>query len=289
MPKPLIVVTGKHGQLGWELAHQAGSWTDDFDFLFTGRGELDLSEPETIPVFFENVKPDYVINCAAFTAVDKAETERELAYTVNTTAAGLMAKECHRYGCVYIGISTDYVFDGRGTMPYTPDTKCDPVNYYGYTKYMGEQLVLEHCEQSVIVRTSWVYSTHGHNFVKTMLRLMKERPELKIVNDQLGSPTHAADLAAALLQIIQSLHQGNQHHGIYHYSNEGAISWYDFAVAIKEMSGMQCKLLPIPTADFPTPAKRPAYSVLDKTTIKKDFNIELKNWRQSLQSCLSKQ
>lgn len=287
MPKPLIVVTGKNGQLGWELLQLSGRFAGAFDFLFAGREDMDMSEPETIPVFFENIKPDYVINCAAYTAVDKAETDQETAYTVNATAAGMIAKECHRYGCVYLGISTDYVFNGKGTAPYTTSTACDPVNYYGYTKYMGEQLALEHCEQSVIIRTSWVYSSHGHNFVKTMLRLMKERPEIKVVHDQIGSPTYAADLAEVLMQVIESMQHGHAHYGIYHYSNAGAISWYDFALAIKAAAGMQCEVLPIPTAAYPTPAKRPAYSVLDTTAIQADYGIVLKDWKQQLHTCLS--
>lgn len=287
MSKPLIVVTGKSGQLGWELSQIAANYAADFDFLFADRELLDLNETESIPVFFENIKPDYFINCAAYTAVDKAETEQETAYTVNAAAVGLIAKECHRYGCTFIGISTDYVFDGKGTAPYTTETACDPVNYYGNTKYMGEQLALEHCEQSVIIRTSWVYSTHGSNFVKTMLRLMKERTELKVVNDQVGSPTYAGDLATTIMHIIQSLQKGNTHYGIYHYSNEGVISWYDFAVAIRDMAGLHCKVLPIPTAAYPTPAKRPAYSVLDKSSIVNDFGIALKDWKQQLQFCLA--
>lgn len=287
MPKPLIVVTGKNGQLGWELMQQTGAYAKEFDFLFTGRNELDISEPATIPVFFENVKPDYVINCAAYTAVDKAETEQELAYTVNATAAGMIAKECHRYGSVYLGISTDYVFDGKGTFPYTVDHPCDPVNYYGYTKYMGEQLALEHCEQSVIIRTSWVYSSHGHNFVKTMLRLMKEKSQVQVVNDQIGSPTYAAGLALTILQLIQSLQDGNTHYGIYHYSDEGMISWFDFAVAIRDLAGLQCDVLPISASAYPTPAKRPAYSVLDKTNMLKDLGITPKPWEQQLRSCLA--
>lgn len=287
MPKPLIVITGKSGQLGWELSQLAGNYANSFDFLFTDRDTIDLSEPETIGVFFENVKPDYFINCAAYTAVDKAESEQEAAYTINAAAVGLIAKECHRYGCTLIALSTDYVFNGKGMVPYRPETACDPVNYYGYTKYSGEQLVQEHCEQSVILRTSWVYSRHGHNFVKTMQRLMKERTELKVVNDQVGSPTYAADLARVIMQVVESLQSGNTRYGIYHYSNEGIISWYDFALAIREMTGSACQVLPIPTSAYPTPAKRPAYSVLDKSSLVSNFGIVLKDWKQQLQHCLA--
>lgn len=288
MSKPLVVVTGKNGQLGWELQQLVAHVETAFDFFFTGREELDLSDPEMISAFFQKHKPAYFINCAAYTAVDKAESEQEFTYTVNASSVGLLATECSKLNCPFITISTDYVFDGKGTAPYAIDHPADPVNYYGYTKWMGEKLALANNPHTIVIRTSWVYSSHGNNFVKTMLRLMKEKEELKVVNDQIGSPTYAADLASAILQIITRLAAGNTHYGIYQFSNDGQISWYDFAVAIRTLGGLSCMVLPIPTKDFPTPAKRPAYSVMDTQQIVRDFGVPLKNWKESLVQCISK-
>lgn len=288
MAKPLVVVTGKNGQLGWELQQLVSQQPMEYDFLFTGREELDLSDPDLIHTFFQKHHPDYVINCAAYTAVDKAETEQDFAYTVNASSVGLLAAECARKDCVFITLSTDYVFDGKGTEPYSTDHPTDPVNYYGYTKLTGEHLALANNPQTIIIRTSWVYSVHGNNFVKTMLRLMKDRSELKIVSDQVGSPTYAADLAAALLQVIGELAKGNRHYGVYHYSNEGVISWFDFATAIQQIADLHCQLLPIPTTAYPTPAKRPAYSAMDTQKIVRDFGVSLRSWKDSLAECISK-
>lgn len=286
MSKPLVVVTGKNGQLGWELQQLVAATETAFDFLFAGREELDLSDPEMVVAFFQQYKPAYFINCAAYTAVDKAESEQEFAYTVNASTVGLLATECNKLNCPFITISTDYVFDGKGTAPYAIDHPADPVNYYGYTKWMGEKLALANNPRTIVIRTSWVYSSHGNNFVKTMLRLMKDRDELKVVNDQIGSPTYAADLASAVWQIITRLAAGEKQYGIYHFSNQGQISWYDFAVAIQTISGLPCRVLPIPTKDFPTPAKRPAYSVMDTQRIITDFGVPLKNWKESLVQCI---
>lgn len=288
MSKPLVVVTGKNGQLGWELQQLVAHVETAFDFFFTGRAELDLSDPEMISAFFHKYKPAYFINCAAYTAVDRAESEQEFTYTVNASSVGLLATECSKLNCPFITISTDYVFDGKGTAPYAIDHPADPVNYYGYTKWMGEKLALDNNPKTIVIRTSWVYSSHGNNFVKTMLRLMKEKDELKVVNDQIGSPTYAADLASAILQIITRLAAGNTQYGIYQFSNEGQISWYDFAVAIRTLAGLSCTVLPIPTKDFPTPAKRPAYSVMDTQQIVRDFGVPLKNWKESLVQCIRK-
>lgn len=288
MAKPLVVVTGKNGQLGWELQQLVGQQLMEYDFLFTGREELDLSDPDLIHTFFQKHHPAYFINCAAYTAVDKAETEQDFAYTVNASSVGLLAAECARKDCVFITLSTDYVFDGKGTTPYATDHPTDPVNYYGYTKLTGENLALANNPQTIIIRTSWVYSVHGNNFVKTMLRLMKDRSELKIVSDQVGSPTYAADLAAALLQVIDELTKGNRHYGVYHYSNEGVISWFDFATAIQQIADLHCQLLPIPTTAYPTPAKRPAYSAMDTQKIVKDFGVTLRSWKDGLAECISK-
>lgn len=284
--KPIVVVTGKNGQLGWELQQLASSLYNEFHFIFTDRELLDLSKPASIAPFFEQTHPAYFINGAAYTAVDKAESEKEVALAINGTVVGEIATCCEKYHCKLITISTDYVFDGNGNSPYKTSTPTDPINYYGHTKAVGEAFVQKNNPTAIIVRTSWVYSVHGNNFVKTMLRLMRERTELKVVSDQIGSPTYAADLASALLKIIEQDIQGKHFSGIYHYSNTGVISWYDFAVAIRDLAGLHTKLYPIPTTDYPTPAKRPAYSVMDTSTFEKDFCIELHNWHSSLERCM---
>ena len=286
--KPIVVVTGKNGQLGWELQQLASSFQDQYEFVFTDRTMLDLGAPESIAPFFDSVKPQFFINCAAYTAVDKAETEKDLAFTINAISVGEIASCCAKYQTRLITISTDYVFDGQGKVPYPTNTPTNPVNYYGYTKAIGEQKALGNNPNTVIIRTSWVYSTHGNNFVKTMLRLMKERPEIKVVADQQGCPTYAADLAEAIMQIVTAAQNGNKSCGIYHYSNAGSITWFEFATAIKEIAGLTCSVLPIPTEAFPTPAKRPAYSVMDIKDIADVFGIELKEWKTSLRKCIEK-
>jgi dTDP-4-dehydrorhamnose reductase len=288
MSKPLIVVTGKNGQLGWEILQIADTIKDSFDFLFTGREDLDLSKPESIAPFFEKYQPDYFINCAAYTAVDKAEQENEMAYKTNAESVGLIAQYCSKIHAKLITISTDYVFDGNGVTPYTTETKTNPINYYGYSKWMGEQLAISNCAETIVIRTSWVYSVHGNNFVKTMLRLMTDRPELNVVSDQIGSPTYAADLANTIIKIIESIELGHAHYGIYHYSNSGVISWYDFATAIAKEGGKSCIVKPIPSSSYPTPAKRPGYSVMDCSKLVKDYGIELKAWELGLKICISK-
>lgn len=286
MGKPLLVITGKNGQLGWELERISHQFADSFDFLFTDREQIDLEKPESVSAFFRKHTLHYFINCAAYTAVDKAETEKETAYAINAVAVGEIAKECNQCNATLITLSTDYVFNGNGSVPYLPEMDSEPVNYYGYSKKAGEQLALEKNSRTIIIRTSWVYSSHGNNFVKTMLRLMKERTELKVVDDQIGSPTYAADLAMAIFNMIQSLEKGNIHYGIYHYSNAGVISWYQFALRIKELAGSSCHVLPQTSSAYPTPAKRPFYSVMDTRSIQKDFGIEKMDWDISLQKCM---
>ena len=288
MTNPLIIVTGKNGQLGDAVESISSKFSTSFNFLFTDRHQLDLSQTETIAPFFDKYRPQYFINCAAYTAVDKAETEKELAYTINATAVGLIAKECAKINCRFITVSTDYVFDGTSSNPYTESDSANPLNEYGFTKLKGEQLAVQNNPQTIIIRTSWVYSAHGNNFVKTMLRLMKEREEIKVVNDQIGSPTYARDLAEAIMQIINYLSSANNHlsTNIYHFSNDGIISWYDFAVAIQSLSGSNCRVLPIPSSAYPTPAKRAMYSVMDKQNFIHQFHIPLKDWKESLKECL---
>jgi dTDP-4-dehydrorhamnose reductase len=254
--------------------------------VFTDRTELDLSDTTAITAFIKKASPDYVINAAAYTAVDKAETEKDPAYRINAEAVGELAKACKQSGAKLIHISTDYVFNGQGQYPYRPQDTTDPVNYYGYTKEVGEQLVRTNLPESVIIRTSWVYSTHGKNFVKTMLRLMQEKKELKVVSDQVGCPTYAADLAVAIMQVIQAMEAGNGHYGLYHYSNTGVTTWYEFARAIRDKAGLACSVIPITTSEYPTPAKRPAYSVMDTTALTSDYGIKMLPWEQSLERCL---
>ena len=288
MAKPFIAVTGKNGQLGWELEQLHAAYSEEFDFIFTDRTQIDLNDSESIRTFFKNHKPQYFINCAAYTAVDKAESEQETALKINAESVAIIAAECNEIGCTLITISTDYVFDGNGTKPYSADEQTNPLNYYGYSKWLGEKLALENNNKTIIIRTSWVYSKHGNNFVKTMLRLMKELPELKVVADQTGCPTYAADLAKAILQIIKQLQLGNRHYGVYQYSNTGIISWYDFAETIKTIAGLTCNVMPIPSSAYPTAAKRPFYSAMETIKIAEDFGVELTDWQTSLNLCIKK-
>lgn len=278
-----IVVTGANGQVGRELQQLAASYPG-FEFIFATRDELPLDNPELINRFIEEYQPDYFINCAAYTAVDKAESEKELAHKINAEAPGIIAAACKRKSVRLIHISTDYVFNGLGKKPYKEEDTTDPVNLYGATKLEGEKRVMQINPESIIIRTAWVYSVFGNNFVKTMLRLMGERDQINVVSDQFGTPTYAADLAESILLIINNfqLSIATWTPGIYHFSNEGHISWYDFAVAIKELSGSFCKVNPITTSEYPTPAKRPYYSVLDKTKIQQTFHIPIKDWKTSL-------
>lgn len=282
--KPRILVTGSNGQLGKELKQLESSYPQ-FEFIFLSREDLPIHHFELARNFFKANHPQYLINCAAYTAVDKAESEKELAFQVNAEAVGVLAAICKENDCRFIHVSTDYVFDGTATTPYKEGSSTNPQGVYGASKLEGEKQALQLNPDSIIIRTSWVYSEFGKNFVKTMLKLMSEKEELNVVNDQFGSPTYAADLAEAILEIIQ---QPATHSGIFHYSNNGVINWHDFALAIKEISGSNCKINPIATSQYPTPAKRPAYSVLDKTKIQESFGIKLKDWKESLLVCISR-
>ncbi len=282
--KPVVLVSGKNGQLGFELMQLAARYPG-LELVFADRSTLDITQAASIKAAFEKYQPAFFVNCAAYTAVDKAESDQPAALAANAEAVGIIAQYCEQFHTTLIQVSTDYVFNGNGTSPYLPDDSTDPVNYYGYTKWLGEQLALKNCSRTVIIRTSWVYSSHGHNFVKTMLRLMKERTDINVVSDQVGSPTYAADLAEAILDIISQ--EKKTRTGIYHYSNEGVISWFDFASAIREYAGLSCQVHPIPTSAYPTPAKRPAYSVMDKQKIVQDFQVSLKDWKERLQACMA--
>jgi dTDP-4-dehydrorhamnose reductase len=280
-----ILVTGANGQLGWELGHLAAAYPA-FEFVLVDRSQLDLSFPETFGKIIQTISPDCIVNTAAYTAVDKSETEKELSYTVNATAVQALASICKNLAIPFITYSTDYVFDGEATAPYETTTKVDPVNYYGSTKAAGEIMAMEANEDTIIIRTSWVFSSHGNNFVKTMMRLMKERAQLNIVADQKGRPTYARDLAIATMQMIEAMNAGKSIKGVYHYANQGETTWYDFAAKIKAIAGLSCDLQPIETKDFPTPAKRPAYSVLDTSKIEEDLAIDIRHWDDALKDCI---
>jgi dTDP-4-dehydrorhamnose reductase len=280
-----ILVTGANGQLGWELGQLSKSYPA-LKFVFVDRSELDLSFPETFEKIIYSIAPDCIINTAAYTAVDKSETEKELAFTVNATAVQELARICKRLAIPFITYSTDYVFNGEAAHPYLSSTKMDPVNYYGSTKAAGESMAMEVNENTIIIRTSWVFSSHGNNFVKTMMRLMKERESLNIVADQKGRPTYAKDLAKATLQMIEAINVGKTINGVYHFANTGETTWFDFAAKIKAIAGLTCALNPIETKDFPTPAKRPAYSVLDTSNIEQALSLSIPHWEDALASCM---
>lgn len=280
---PVILVTGSNGQLGKELQQFSSSFAQ-FNFIFLSREELPVNDPGLISHFFTKHQPQYCINCAAYTAVDKAEEEKEIAFQVNAEAVGVLATVSKENNCRLIHISTDYVFDGASIVPYKEDDTVNPQGVYGASKLEGERLALQNNADVIIIRTSWVYSEFGKNFVKTMMRLMSEKDKINVVNDQIGSPTYAADLAEVILHIIFSQ---KWKPGIYNYSNKGIISWYEFAVTIKELIKSNCIINPIPASAYPTPAKRPAYSVLDTEKIQTSFGIEIKDWKESLRVCLS--
>lgn len=279
-----ILVIGSKGQLGNEFQELAKEYPF-FLYIFYDVAQMDIANKELVEEEMEELKPDYLINCAAYTAVDKAETDSELAYAINGDAVGNLALACAANNVKFIHISTDYVFDGEATEPYKEDTQVNPSSVYGLSKLKGEQEALHNNKDAIIIRTAWVYSVYGNNFVKTMLRLMKTKPEINVVADQFGSPTYAHDLAAAIMLIISS---AKWIPGIYHFTNDGNISWFDFASEIKRLSRFPCTINPITTEQYPTPAKRPKYSVLDKAKIQQTFAVKLKDWKESLQQCLSK-
>ena len=279
-----VLVTGANGQLGNELHVLAPRFTDCV-FLFVSKVELNIADAAAIENYFTTHTIDYCINCAAYTAVDKAEVEKEQAFLINAEAVGTLATVCNKNNTQLIHISTDYVFDGNAKQPYSETDNTNPVSIYGQSKLKGEELAIQNSPSTIIIRTSWLYSSFKNNFVKTMLRLMKEKESINVVNDQLGCPTYAADLADAIIQIIKS-GKSKENPGIYNYANAGTTTWFEFAVAIKELGNSSCRVNPIPTTQYPTPAKRPAYSVFNTSKIKETFNIVIPGWKDSLQNCL---
>lgn len=280
-----ILVTGSNGQLGNEIRELAGRYSH-YQFIFTDINELDISNADSVHRFIIFHNPDVIINCAAYTAVDKAETDQGVAYLINAKAPGNLAKEAAETGAFMVHISTDYVYDGRNYQPYSETDKKNPLSVYAKSKSAGEEAVQEAGGKAIIIRTSWLYSSFGHNFIKTMMKYGTERDSLNVVFDQTGTPTYARDLAKTILAIIpQAMNLENIE--IYHYSNEGVASWYDFALAIHEFAGIECKINPIATAEYPLPASRPFYSVLDKSKIRKKFKIEIPYWRDSLKDCIA--
>lgn len=278
-----ILVTGSNGQLGSELRILSEK-NPQFEWIFADRNQISLDNLTILENQLDAVNADIIVNCAAYTAVDKAESEKELADTINHLAVGILASWSSKNNSKLIHVSTDYVFDGTSSTALTENAPTNPVNVYGATKLAGEQLCLQKNPEAIILRTSWVYSSFGNNFVKTMSRLMIERDTLSVVNDQIGSPTYAADLAQAIITIIT---HSNWTSGIYNFSNEGEISWYEFALAIKEFGAYTCDLSGIPSSSYPTPAKRPAYSLLDKSKIKKEFQVVVPNYKESLKLMMS--
>lgn len=284
-----ILVTGANGQLGKSVASLASIYPQ-FAFTFVNREQLSITNAVAVDQVFGDVRPNFVINAAAYTAVDKAETDVEGATAVNSTAPGMLAAASKKAGARFIHVSTDYVFSGTSETPYTEDHPTDPVNQYGRSKLAGELLVMKENASAIIIRTAWVYSEFGNNFVKTMMRLMKDRPQIGVVYDQVGAPTYAVDLAAAILDIIAkaAVNAETWVPGIYHYSNRGKISWYDFACAIKNRIGASSVVNAITTPEFPTPAKRPAFSLLDTQKIRDTFQLTIPQWEHSLDVCISR-
>ena len=284
-----ILVTGAKGQVGQEIQVLASGYPD-FNFTFVDIEELDLTDAKAVQNFFPKYRFDYCINCAAYTAVDKAEDQSELAQKVNVDGVYHLAQSCLLHRIAFIQLSTDYVYHNEWNQPLTEDAPTNPQSVYAQTKLDGDLIAKKILPSSTIIRTSWVYSSFGHNFVKTMLRLGQERDELRVVFDQIGTPTYARDLATALLQMIDRVEKNEVDSaalsGIFHFSNEGVTSWYDFALAIFEIRKLSCKVYPITSDGYPTPAKRPSFSLLDKSKFKKTFGLEIPHWRVALNNCL---
>lgn len=281
-----ILVTGSNGQVGSELQYLAKN-KSEHQWIWTDIAELDITNENSVTSFFQKHQPDYVINSAAYTAVDKAEEQEELCEKINVRGPELLAKSCLAHNATMIQISSDYVYDNNENRPLIESDATAPKSVYARTKLAGDEVTMS-MGKNIVIRTSWVYSSFGHNFVKTMKRLGSERPALSVVDDQIGTPTYARDLAKVLIGLVDhDLNSSNNKlTGVYHYSNEGVCSWYDFALAIFEEEKLDCNLKPIPSSEYPTPAARPTFSVLNKNKIKRDLGIKIPHWREALRQCL---
>lgn len=280
-----VLITGAYGQLGRSICRKAGLHAS-FNFLFTDVDTLDLCNKDAVQSYIKENHIHYILNCAAYTAVDKAEDNEALCGLINSGAIQDLGEVAQSEGAKIIHVSTDYVFDGTSHLPYVETDRTCPASVYGRTKLAGEIALREVCSDAIIIRTSWLYSEYGNNFVKTMLRLGNERDELRVVFDQIGTPTYAGDLADMMLAILEKDATGVWIPGIYHFSNEGVCSWYDFTVKILQLSGLSCRVLPIESKDYPAKAARPPYSVLNKTKIKSTYTYIISHWEASLRLCL---
>ena len=282
-----ILITGANGQLGNEMRVLSAE-NQQYTYFFTDVQELDICDEQAVRAFVSDHAIDVIVNCAAYTAVDKAEDNRELCDKLNHLASGYLAEAAEARGAALIQVSTDYVFDGTGHIPYTEEMQPCPNSVYGITKLAGEEEAMRKCSRTMIIRTAWLYSEFGNNFVKTMLRLGNEREQLSVVFDQIGSPTYAGDLAAAIFAVLVQAEADAFVPGIYHYSNEGVCSWYDFAVKIMELGNAPCRVLPIESKDYPAKAARPHFSVLNKAKIKTIYKISISHWEASLRECMKR-
>jgi len=280
-----ILITGANGQLGSEI-RKRDDHNKNWHLVYCDLPELDITNKSQLEDIMKRESIGAIINCAAYTAVDKAETDPETAFAVNVTGAANLARLAAKSNLKLIHVSTDFVFDGKYYLPYVESDKPNPLNIYGKTKLKGEEAALSLCPGAIVIRTSWLYSAHGSNFVKTMQRLGRERSELQVISDQVGTPTWAGDLAETILTMFADPETGKSKNGIFHYSNEGVASWYDFADEIMNLSNIDCRIRPIETKDYPTPAARPAYSVLNKAKLKSTFSITIPHWKMSLRNCI---
>lgn len=280
-----ILITGSNGQLGNEIKQLASNYSS-WNFIYKDLPDLDITNIKLLEKLVKEEAINTIVNCAAYTAVDPAESNQEIAHAVNVLGAKNLAKLSNLYNIKLIHISTDFIFDGKHYLPYKETDQPNPLSVYGSTKLEGEQEVLTECSNSIIIRTAWLYSSFGANFVKTMQKLGSDRDELNVIFDQVGTPTFAGDLAQIILEILTQLEAGSAKKGVYHYSNEGIASWYDFAVEIMSLSNLKCRVYPIETYQYPTPAPRPSFSVLNKEKIKTDFGIEIPHWKSSLKKCI---
>ncbi len=278
-----ILITGSKGQLGNEM-QQAAKRYPQFNYIYTDVDELDICDKTSLDSFVKANSVNFIVNCAAYTAVDKAEDDVELCYKINSDAVRNIGEVVTSNSIKVVHVSTDYVFDGTNHIPYRENQEVSPATVYGKSKLAGEQALIESCKESVIIRTAWLYSSFGNNFVKTMMKLGTERDSLNVIFDQIGSPTYAADLAEAILKVISS---EKFVPGIYHFSDEGVCSWYDFTKTIHKIAGISCNVQPIESKDFPVRTPRPHYSVLNKAKIKSTYGIKIPHWEESLEKCIN--